>query len=550
MKAFITIISLTVNTLLIGQNHGSKNIRVMVEQEHDHIGGYESASVRVKLFNTQNEVLYAADLFNGTELDETFYYYNASDDLEWERTIFHDNAESGKVEFEYNVEGLLIEEAEYDHQQRPISRITMKYDKAGKMIEKQREARHEGETELYVESNFTYSYDALGRVLKLDGFERGKTDVKAAYQYWYENGGLTQIKEKLDEDGAVVERWIDAYSADDHKISYSHSVYTEAEGKEKMLAEVTYTYTIHGDIQTETIKKEGKVVDEVIFRYDYDNHGNWTTKKEFKGLGEENRKEVTTIQRWIEYYDQDEYVHVPMELDEQFTVELDENQKHRHVSSESHVRINNNANQVVWQVRRNGSDIFQVDYNQYVSGVLIQTKHMNNYQKQNYYTNYNYDATGKLTAEESYSSANVLNGKVLYTYNEKSQLSKMEEIAATEDKALTVNITETYTYNKLGKLFETAQIEFGEEMTIEYIYDSEGRLSVVEQIPGAKGSKTLIEQYSYQDGKMIGRDVTEEKAKEPLENDEFEYNSAGDLIKASFYANGQLREVTLYEYFE
>ena len=227
-----------------------------------------------------------------------------------------------------------------------------------------------------------------------------------------------------------------------------------------------------------------------------------------------------------------------------------ETQKHIHVSAETHSRINNNNDQVIWQVRRNGSDVFQADYNQYVGDILIQSKHLNNYKKANYYTNYTFNSNGTPALEETYSFDGVLNEKVTYSYNDAGLLTKKDEHFADPTGAMNVEISELHTYGKIGKVTKTEVIEYGEKYSVEYVYNSEGNVMAKTQTPASKTEPPYLEQYSYENGLLTGKDIFEGKSKEPSENDEFEYNNKGDLVKAASYEKGQLREVTLYEYFD
>lgn len=547
MKAlFLSCLSL-VSAALFAQNHTSQSIRMIVEQEHDHIANFDSYVVRAKLFNPQNEILYEADIFNGREMDETFYYYNELADIYEERRICNSLDESGMVEFEYDDDENLIRETEYDHGGKPTIEILMKYEK-GLMVEKERWMRHEGSIELYLESKYTYEHDEAGRVKKQHGFESGKSDHDNHYQFWYENGGLTHTKERLDDEGTVVERWIDRFSKDNHPLEYKHTAYID--GKEHVRRDVKFTYNEHGDVLAESISKEGKVVQEIKFEYSYDNHGNYTSKKEFKGLGDA-MEEVATITRWIEYYEDREYAHPPMELDETFNVVTNEKTgKREHVSAETHVRINNNDGKVIWQVRRNGPNLYQVDYNQYVRGLLIQSKHVNHFGKENYYTNYSYNSKNQLTEELSYNYEEEMDGQVKYEYSEDGKLLKKEVFMPNRGGYLVVEIIEKFEYDEHGHMHKSLLSEYGFDYTVDYIWDKDGNLNSKVVTPKAEGESTYSEHFHYENGKKKARDLYEGKKEKPVENDVFEHDDKGELIKSISYLEGEIKEVTLYEYFK
>ena len=157
MKNFALVLALIFTTNLIAQNHSEKPIRFIFESIHDHLGNLDINSKRVQLFNTDHQLIYEADLYDGKELDEQFFYYTASGDLLRDHRIFHQEHESGDYRMTYDDLGNLIAETNYNDLGQIIESITMTYDSKGNMLSQIFQELHTYENVLIVESSFVFT---------------------------------------------------------------------------------------------------------------------------------------------------------------------------------------------------------------------------------------------------------------------------------------------------------------------------------------------------------------------------------------------------------
>jgi hypothetical protein len=529
----------------LAQSHEKQSIRFIFETEHDIIGNFETNTKKIKLFNHQNHLCYEADLFEGSELDETFFYYDKKNRLYKERRIFHNSKESGRIEISYDKMGNIEEKVEIDLRGREMVKISMTYDKLGNMTHKQRELKHKTDDALFVDYSFDFTYSEAGELLNKKGFEHGlSNDI---YIFKYSQEGTKQIIEKFDSEGVLREKWIEDYEKK-MKVEYEHIVVSA--GSEEKKVDVKYGYDDHGNMVRERIYKNDKLSKTITFEYAYDPYGNWTEKKQFEGVGDtkELRAKIT---RRIEYFKTIAYDHAPMELDEQFTLSVDPNtQAEILLSTETHVRINDEDGNVNWVSRRNGPTIFQCDESEYEDGKLVKTVHLNNEKKENAYTVYEYNSKGQITREASYSFEDKIDEKIEYTYDAKAQLVKKEVYLT--DKAHgnpVIEITETFEYDADGNKIKGTLKEFGSEYGIDYRYKGKKLVEYV-QTPKSGEEEPFAERYTYAGDLLTMIEIYEGGGKDPVEKEEHKFNGEGDIVKSSFYEGEKLIEVVNYEYFE
>jgi len=288
----------------------------------------------------------------------------------------------------------------------------------------------------------------------------------------------------------------------------------------------------------------------ITFEYKYDNYGNWLEKREFKGTGSE-KTETALIKRRIEYFSRIAYDHPPMELDEQFTFHLDANTKQEKlISTETHVRINDENGNVNWVSRRNGADIFQLDESQYEEGRLVKTVHLNNEKKENAYTVYEYNVKNQITLEASFSFEDKIDEKIIYTYNSKDQLVKKETYFT--DMAhgnLHVEISEEFEYDEDGQKVKGILVEYGETYAMDFRWKG-GRLIEYVQTPKGGEESPFAERYGYSGDLLTSIEIYDGGGKDPIEKEEHKFNGDGDILKSSFYQGEKLVEIINYEYFE
>ncbi|MCH2235428.1 MAG: hypothetical protein MK078_14345, partial [Crocinitomicaceae bacterium] len=95
MKNLTLVLTLILSYSLLAQNHSEKPIRFIFETIHDHLGNLDINSKKVMLFGTDNQLVYEADLLEGKELDETFYFYSEDRKLQRLHRNYHQPHESG-----------------------------------------------------------------------------------------------------------------------------------------------------------------------------------------------------------------------------------------------------------------------------------------------------------------------------------------------------------------------------------------------------------------------------------------------------------------------
>ena len=530
----------------LSQNHSKQSIRFIFETEHDIIGNFETNTKKIKLFNHQNHLCYEADLFEGKELDETFFYYDKKGKLVKERRIFSKQEDCGILEIAYDKLGNIVEETEINTAGQVLVKISMTYDKMGNLTHKQRELKHNNDDALFVDYSFDFSYSEAGELLSKKGFERGnQNDV---YIFKYTKQGTKQFIEKFDSEGKLKEKWVEDYEGK-QKVEYEH-ILVSGDSQEKKV-DVKYGYDEHGNLIRERIYKNDKLSKTITFEYKYDPYGNWTEKVEYEGTGDQ-KKERAKITRRIEYFKTLAYEHPPMELDETFTFETDPNtQQEKMVSSETHVRINDEEGNVNWVSRRNGPTLYQCDESEYSDeGQLVKTVHLNNEKKENAYTLFEYNSKGQVTLEASYSFEDKIDEKIVYSYNAKDQLVKKEEyISDISHGNMVVEILEEFEYDEDGNKVRGKLVEFGEEYAMDFRYKG-GKLIEYVQTPKAGEEAPFAERYTYSGDNIASIEIYEDGGKDPKEKEIHKFNGEGDIIKSSFYEGDKLIEVINYEYFE
>lgn len=528
------------------QNHSKQSIRFIFETEHDIIGNFETNTKKIKLYNHQNHLCYEADLFEGKELDEIFFYYDKKGKLVQERRIFSKAEDCGILEIRYDKLENTIEEIERSATGDVLVKISMEYDKMGNMTHKERASKHQGQNELLMDYSFDFSYSAAGELLTKKGFTGGnQNDI---YIFKFSNQGEKQIIEKFDAEGQLREKWMEVYEKK-QKVEYEHSL-VNGESEEKKV-DVKYGYDDHGNLIRERIYKNDQLAKTITFEYQYDPYGNWTEKVQFEGVGAD-KKERARVTRRIEYFKTIAYEHPPMEMDETFTIEIDQNtQEEKMVSSETHVRINDEKGNVNWVSRRNGATIYQCDESEYnEEGQIVKTVHLNNEKKENAYTLFEYNSKGQMTQESSYSFADKIDEKVIYTYNAKDELIKKEQYVKDPSKEEpTLEITEEYEYDADGNRTKGTLVEYGEEYSMSFVYKGDKLVEYI-QTPTTGEEAPFTEKYSYTGENIASIEIYEDGEKDPREKEIHKFNGDGDIIKSQFYEGEKLVEVINYEYFE
>ncbi|MBD3635962.1 MAG: hypothetical protein HUJ25_01365 [Crocinitomicaceae bacterium] len=544
MKRILLILSLVVATGISAQNHSEKPIRFIFESIHDHLGNLEMNSKRVQLFSPDHRLLYEADLYDGKELDEQFFYYDEEGRLLRDHRIFHQPHESGDFRMKYDDRGNLIEEVNVDDLDRVLERKTMTYDNQGNMITKKVEFLHKEQGQMIPESYFEYTY-ADGKIASKEGWENEKEDETVKYAY--EHGDNQETVSKYNSSGKITEQWVQKW---DDKGRLIQDVHTTYESGSPISKTIDFMYDEFGHIVTETMhKSNSKLQKQIIFEYTYDEYGNWIERKEQKIMGAKHSQGVHLI-RHIEYYEHSEYEHPPMELDESFVWKKEDGEDVK-VFQETHVRINNNDGQLEWVVRRNGPTLYQVDEYEYKDGKLDRINHLSNSEKENAYTLAKYNDKGEQIEITSYSFDGHVDERETFEYDSKGRLIKKEEYGIDPTHGgLQAVFTEEYKYNGENQITEVDLTEYGSEYVVTYEYDASGNVIKVVLNPQEKGEESLTTTYTYKNGKLVESADFEGKSKESHDKTTYEYDDRGELIRSARYKDGVLYSEVDYVYFE
>lgn len=546
MKLYFVLLVCLVSGTNFSQNHDSKPIRFIFESIHDHLGNLDINSKRVQLFSPDHHLLYEADLYDGKELDEQFFYYDQEGKLLRDHRIFHQPHESGDFRMKYDDNGNLIEETNINDKDEILERISMTYDAKGNKISEKKEFLHHFEDKMIPESFFEFTYDQEGRIATKTGWEDEKEDKIVTYKYKHE--ALKETITKYDAKNVILEKWITKKDTEGRLLEDVHSLYKA--GQAPVTKTIVFTYDEHDHILTEVLSKSNSSLKkQIIFDYVYDDHGNWIERSERKVMGAK-KTEGVHLKRYIEYYEHDEYEHPPMELDESWNWEVHDGKEVK-LFQETHVRINNNERQLEWVVRRNGPDIFQLDEYEYKAGRLDRINHLNHQKGDNAYTLAKYDEQGKMTEKTSYSSQGIEDEKILFEYDSKGRLAKKEERFIVPSQAeLKTEIIEEYKYDGSGKMVKMELFEYGSEYSLEYEYDGNGRVTKEIQTPNSKDEEVITTTYQYDGKKLVEEVEYDGKEKEVATRITYEYDSRGELIKTAHYRAGTIHSEVDYVYFE
>lgn len=545
MKRIALAFSLVLSFIGNGQNHSSNPVRFIFESVHDHLGNLDLNSKKVQLFSPDHRLIYQADMYEGKELDEQFFYYTEDGKLLRDHRIFHKPHESGDYRMTYDAKGNLIEEANYNDVEHILEKITMTYNDKGQMLTRQVEFYHHTEDQMIVEEKFTYEYQPDGKIASRTGFEGEHEDRTVTYKYKHED--KTEIIMKYNSAGEIREKWIKKVDDKGRLLQDVHSVYQNNVPQTKT---IDFIYNEHDHILSETLSKTGSTLTkQILFEYKYDDHGNWIERKEKKVAGVKETEGVY-LKRHIEYYEHADYDHAPMELDENFLYETHDGKEVK-VFQETHVRINNNEGQLEWVVRRNGPILYQVDEYEYENGKLVLINHLNNEHHENAYTRAKKNESGEVAEFVTYSSNDKVDEKTAYTYNEKGQLIKSEEFVVDNASGmLQLVITEEYTYDDKNRVTEMSLTEFGEETNILYEYDALGNVVKEIQTPKAKGEDVITTVYVYKEKVLVSKQVFVGKSKEARDEIKYEYNPEGDLVKSVDFRAGKIHSEVDYVNFK
>lgn len=546
MKWISVIVCLLVTLGVNGQNHSKKPIRFIFESIHDHMGNMDVNSKRVQLFSTDHRLLYEADMYDGKELDEQFFYYDKSGKLLRDHRIFHRPHESGDFRMTYDAKGNLVSESNVNDIGEVLEKITMTYNDKGQMISEKKEFFHHEQAKMITESYFDITYGADGKIASKTGWEGEKEDLKVTYKYKHEAASETEMK--YDASDKIIEKMVKTYDEKGRIVSEAHSIYNA--GQAPVTTTIELTYDEHDHLLSETkTKSNSQVKMQILFEYVYDDYGNWIERKEKKIKGVRELP-GNHLKRHIEYYEHDKYEHPPMELDESYTYEKHEGKSVK-MFQETHVRINNNEGQLEWVVRRNGPDLFQVDEFEYENGKLSRINHLNNEGHENAYTLAQYNDQGLMTEMASYSFEGKVDERTLYAYDSRGVLIKKEEqFAGASHGPVATQITEEFKYGGDGKISEVHMVDYGAEYVVTYEYDAEGRVAKEIQTPKAKDDDVITLEFTYKNGLLISEIEHDGKNKEAADEARYEYDEHGELIKASHYRHGEIHSEIDYMYFE
>lgn len=179
--------------------------------------------------------------------------------------------------------------------------------------------------------------------------------------------------------------------------------------------------------------------------------------------------------------------------------------------------------------------------------------------KSSYYENdtlsawneYSYDEEGNLTSEASYGDGGI-GSSVEYEYDSKGNLSKETHYTGSENQ---VNYWYTYSYDGEGNLLEVTYYDTSSTYTeYEYVYDEVGNL-IQETDYSSNGNYKEIS-YDYNtEGKVTKEFIHYESNSDSTESDndfwhEYEYDSAGNLLKVIEYEGDAVDWSVEYEYDE
>ncbi len=538
MKSLIFLFGLISSVNLLAQNHTSKPIRYIFESIHDHMGNLDLNSKKVMLFSEDNRLLYEADFYEGEELDEQFFSYNADKKLTRDRRIFHKKEECGDYRMTYDESGNLISEKNVNSKGKVLEQKTMTYDKSANMISHVVEFYHESSDKMIVESSFKFTYE--GNVLKSKtGFEDEKEDQIVSYKY--EHTSDSETISRFDQNDKISEKWMTKMDSDGKLLQDVHTKYQDGKSIAKT---VDFTYDQYGHILTETLTKTGSSIKKVInFEYKYDEFGNWIERKEFKKSGA-RESQGAHLKRHIEYFEKTDYNHPPMEMDESYNYETRDGKRVK-VFQETHVRINNNQGELEWVVRRNGPDVFQLDEYEYEGGRLIRINHLNNEKSGNAYTLVRYNDEGKASEESSYGSNGDMNDKIIYAYGKDRKLASKEEI----EKGKSI-LTEKYTYDsKSAKVIKSDIVEFEDKTEVTYEYDDNGFLAKTIEVPNGKVAEQTVSQFVYAKGILLKELDFEGKSKKASEEVRYTYEN-GEISKRAIYRGKEIHSEIDFTYFE
>ncbi len=540
MKRISLLLCLLSSGLILAQNHTKKPIRFIFESIHDHLGTIELNSKRVKLFSPDNKLLYEADIYAGKELDEEFFFYDASGKLLRNHRNFHQEHESGDFRMTYDAKGNLIAETNLDDRGQTLELISMTYDAKGNMLTRKVEFLHKTENKMITESSFDYTYDAAGKIASRKGWEDEKSDKIVTYKYVYEAN--SESISRYDAASVLKEKWVKKTDEKGRLLADIHSTYEP--GMAPVSKTIDFIYDEHDHILTETMSQSNSTVKkQVSFEYVYDAFGNWTERKEKITVGVK-ASEGVFLKRSIEYYENITYTHPPMELDESYVWEKQEG-KDVKIFEESHVRINNNAGELEWVVRRNGQTLFQVDEYEYTNKKLAQINHLILLETGPARTDAKYDDKGLLSELVSLTAGSEIEARTRYMYDDKGQVIRSEEeMREGPNTPLATAVIEEYKYDASGKLIKESVEDYGVKSTIDYEYDATGNL--LKEVETAEDGN-ITTTYVFEAGKRISKTQISGKAEDKTT---YEYDTRGELIKSKSYQAGVLVSEIGYAYFE
>ncbi|UKN02386.1 hypothetical protein K6119_02475 [Paracrocinitomix mangrovi] len=546
MKNLTLVTILIISLSAYSQNHDKKSIRFIFESVHDHLGNKDINSKRVQLFSKKNELLYEADLYEGNELDEQFFFYDKEGKLLRDHRIFSKEHESGDYRMTYDAKGNLIEETNVDDIEEVLERKVMTYNVKNQMITKKVSYLHKTTGESITESDFSYTYDDNGELVSRTGYENEKPDVIVTYKYSKKAGEESEAK--YDAKDQLQEKWTKKYNEKGQLISDVHTLYEP--NKAPVSKTIDFTYDEFGHVLTEVLTKSNSTIKkEIIFNYVYDEYGNWLERTEKKIMGAKHSMGVS-LKREIEYYEDTEYHHPPMELDHTFNYVMRDGKEVKALE-ETHVRINNNFGEKEWVVRRNGSTLYVVDEYHFENNQLVRINHLNNEHTNNAYTTFTYEGKN-VTEKITYSHNGEMNERTFNEYDDQDKIVKKEQhFESATTNPVSEEIVQEYHYNDAGKMTEIDMLEYGTDYKITLEYNDKGQLVKRSEVSKDKDEDKMVIEYTYDsNGKLATLSKFNGNSKKPYDKAVYKYDASGEMIQSAHYKNDKLTSEVDYIYFE
>lgn len=202
-------------------------------------------------------------------------------------------------------------------------------------------------------------------------------------------------------------------------------------------------------------------------------------------------------------------------------------------------------------------DIYYTEVGYEQLGITDMEKDLGTLSKSSYYgwgkledsVEYTYDEVGNLLTEAEYGEGGI-ESSVEYEYDSKGNLSKETHYTGSENQ---VNYWYTYSYDGEGNLLEVTYYDTSSTYTeYEYVYDEVGNLIQETDYSSNGNCKEISYDYNTE-GKVTKEFIHYESDSDSTESDndfwhEYEYDSAGNLLKVVEYEGDAVNCSVEYEY--